>query len=83
MFFVRLYFVVFLTPFQCSFSFVYLYLVVNLSNELDFDWHFAYEIRNENKLLMEQMTHSEIYKILFFEKMKLITTKLLYPQKVI
>ncbi len=32
---------------------------------------------------MEQMTYSEIYKILFFEKMKLITTKLLYPQKLI
>jgi hypothetical protein len=29
------------------------------------------------------MTHSEIYKILFFEKKKLNTTKLLCPQEII
>jgi len=29
------------------------------------------------------MTYNEIYKILFFEKKKLITTKLIYSQKII
>jgi hypothetical protein len=39
----------FFTPFQCFFSFVYLYLIVNLFNESNFRWHFAYQIKNENK----------------------------------
>jgi hypothetical protein len=43
--FVYLYFV-FLTPFKWFFAFVYLYFVVNLFNELDFHWHFTYQIKN-------------------------------------
>jgi hypothetical protein len=39
--FVCLYFVVWFTSFQCYFYFVYLYLVVNFSNESNFHWHFA------------------------------------------
>ncbi len=37
--------VVYLAPFQCCF-FVYLYLVVNLYDESNFYWHFAYYIKN-------------------------------------
>jgi hypothetical protein len=33
---------------------VYLYLVVNLSNELDFCWHFPYQIKNVKNKLMKQ-----------------------------
>jgi hypothetical protein len=51
---------------------VYLYLVVNLLNESNFHWHFAYQIKNEKILKCNKMTYSEIYKILFLEKIKLI-----------
>jgi hypothetical protein len=62
--------------------FDYLYLVVNLSNELDFRWHFAYQIKNVKKILIKQkMTYNEIYKILSSIKTKLVTTKLLCSTK--
>jgi len=62
--------------------FDYLYLVVNLSNELDFYWHFAYQIKNVKTILMKQkMTYNEIYKTSSFKKTKLITTKLLCSTK--
>jgi hypothetical protein len=31
------------------FFWVYLYVVVNLFNEFDFRWHFAYQIKNVKK----------------------------------
>jgi hypothetical protein len=37
---------IYFTPFQCSFSFIYLYLVVNFFNKPNFCSHFAYQIKN-------------------------------------
>jgi hypothetical protein len=47
-----------------------------------FNWHFAYQIKNAKKDLMKFfLTYNEIYKILSFEKIKLITKKLLCTKK--
>jgi hypothetical protein len=66
-----------------SMFFFYLYFVVNLSNELNCHWHFAYQIKNVKQYKWNKLTYNEIYKKLFFENKKLITTKLLCPQKII
>jgi hypothetical protein len=43
-------------------------------------WHLFQQIQNVKNYEWNKMTYNEIYKILSFEKTKLITTILLCPQ---
>jgi hypothetical protein len=80
--FVCLYLVAFLALFQ---FFIFYFLMFFVGSICILLWIYlmnqTFIDKNEKKRKRNKMTYNEIYKILFFEKKKLISTKLIYSQK--